>query len=144
MRAYPLVAAAALSLATPTFAQSQDEASDSGEEALAEMSDKLADPEFQEQAAAMAQVLVGSMLDLKVGPLAEAMNDATDGHGPDVDPDASLRDWAPDAEDIPETIAEKLPEAMTMMSGMTEGMQSMLPALRDMAEQMRDAIENAR
>ncbi|MEP0189789.1 MAG: hypothetical protein ABJ311_02340 [Erythrobacter sp.] len=144
MRAYPIAAAAVLALAAPTYAQSQEEASGSGEEALAEMSEKLADPEFQEETAAIAQVFVTAMLDLKVGPLAEAMDRATNGRGPDVDPDATLRDLAPEADEIPDQVAQNLPQAMDAMSAMADGMQTMLPALRDMAEQMRDAIENAR
>ena len=123
MRAYPIVAAAVLALAAPTYAQSQEEASSSGsgEEALAELSDKLANPEFQEETAAIAQVFVSAMLDLKVGPLAEAMDRATNGRGPDIDPDATLRDLAPEADEIPGQVAQNLPQAMDAMSAMTDG-----------------------
>ncbi|MEL6529885.1 MAG: hypothetical protein AAFQ27_07975 [Pseudomonadota bacterium] len=141
MRTLPVAAAVALALATPSLVHAQDAAPPAAEPALAEMSEKLADPQFQAQAAAMVQVLVGSMLDLKVGPIAEAINNATDGQGPDVDPDARLRDLSPDAEEIPDQVADRLPQAMNAMSAMSEGMQTMLPALREMAERMRGAIE---
>lgn len=144
MRAYPAVAAALLLLATPSLVYAQDAAPPEAEPALAELSEKLADPEFQAQAATMTQILLGSMLDLKVGPLAEAMNHATDGEGPDVDPDATIRDLAPEAEDLPGQVSERLPQAMNAMSAMSDGMQTMLPALRDMAARMRDAMEQAR
>ena len=144
MRAYPVVAAAVLALATPTFAQGQEAAPPEAEPVLAEMSEKLADPEFQAQAAAMAQVFLGTMLDLKVGPLAEALDRATDGGGPDIDPDATIRDLAPEADELPNQVSERIPQAMNAMSVMTDGMQTMLPALRDMAVRMRDAMEDAR
>lgn len=144
MRVYPVAAAVVLALATPSMAYAQDADLPPAEPALAEMSEKLADPEFQAQASALAQVFLGSMLDLKIGPLAEAMNRATDGEGPDIDPDATIRDLSPEAEDLPDQVSERLPQAMNAMSAMTDGMQTMLPALREMAARMRDAMEQAR
>ena len=144
MRAHFAAAAALLALATPSLSHAQDTAPPEAEPALAEMTEKLGDPVFQAKAAAIAQVLVSTMLDMEIGPLAEAMNEATDGRGPDIDPDARLRDLTPDADAIPEQVGDRLPEAMTAISAMGEGMQAMLPALRQMAEQMRGAIEQAR
>jgi len=89
----------------------------------------------------MGQVLVQTLLELPIGPMAEAMNRATDGKGPDIDPDAKVKDIAPNADELPAQVADKLPMAMNAMSGMSEGMQAMLPALRDMAERMRGAME---
>ncbi len=144
MRAYPAVAAAVLALATPSLVHAQDTAPPETEPALAEISEKLADPEFQAQAAAMAQIFLGTMLDLKVGPLAEAMNRATDGEAPDIDPDATIRELAPEADELPDQVSERLPQGMNSMSAMTDGLQTMLPALRDMAARMRDTMEQAR
>ena len=144
MRALPVAAAAVLALTTPSLALAQEAPSEAPDAALAEMSEKLADPEFQNQAAAIAQVFVGAMLDLEVGPLAEAMNTATGDEGPTIDPDARLRDLAPGADELPDQISEKLPMAMTAMSAMTEGMQDMLPALRNMAERMKRAMDEQR
>ena len=76
----------------------------------------------------MAQILFGTLLDLEVGPLSAAIDRATDGRGPDIDPDARLRDLAPEAEDLPEEVAEHVPEAMAAMGAMTDGMQAMIPA----------------
>jgi len=138
MRLLPAAAAALLVFAAPSAALAQD--APNGEE-FAEMSQKQADPEFQEQAAMMGQVLVQTLLELPIGPMAEAMNRATDGKGPDIDPDAKVKDIAPNADELPAQVADKLPMAMNAMSGMSEGMQAMLPALRDMAERMRGAME---
>ncbi len=144
MRALPVAAAAVLAFATPSIAYAQDAAPPVADPALADMSEKLADPEIQAQASALAQVFLGSMLDLKIGPLAEAMNRATGGEGPDIEPDATIRDLAPEAEELPDQVSEHLPQAMDALSVMTDGMQTMLPALRDMAARMRDAMEQAR
>lgn len=141
MRLLPAAAAAFLVLAAPSAALAQDGPSD---EAFAEMSEKLADPEFQAQASMMGQVLVQTLLEMPIGPMAEAINRATDGKGPDIDPDAKVKDIAPNADELPAQIEEKLPMAMSAMSGMSEGMQAMLPALRDMAERMRGAMEKSR
>ncbi|WP_298471566.1 hypothetical protein [uncultured Erythrobacter sp.] len=144
MRALPIAAATLLALTTPSVAFAEDVPADAPETALAEMSRQLADPDFQAQAATIAQVLVGTLLDLQVGPLAEAVNEATGGEGPAIDPDARVRDLAPGAEDLPDEVSERLPDAMNAMSGMAEGMQTMLPALRDMAERMRASMEQVR
>ena len=141
MRLLPVTAAALLVLGAPSAALAQDGPSD---EAFAEMSEKLADPEFQEQAAMMGQVLVQTLLEMPVGPMAEAINRATDGKGPDIDPNAKVKDLAPNAGALPAQMADKLPMAMNAMSSMSEGMQAMLPALRDMAERMRGAMDKAK
>lgn len=144
MRALPIAAATLLALATPSAVFAEDVPAVAPETALAEISQKLADPDFQAQAATIAQVLVGTLLDLQVGPLAEAVNKATHGEVPAIDPEARVRDLAPGAEDMPDEVSERLPEAMNAMSGMAEGMQTMLPALRDMAERMRASMEQVR
>ncbi|MEM8725677.1 MAG: hypothetical protein AAGE86_09170 [Pseudomonadota bacterium] len=144
MRALPIAAATLLVFALPSAAFAQETATEAPDTTLAEMSEKLADPEFQDQAATIAQVLVGTLLNLEVGPLAEAVNEATGGEGPAIDPDARVRDLAPGADELPGEVADRLPEAMNAMSGMAEGMQNMLPALRDMAERMRASMEQVR
>ncbi|MEM7666041.1 MAG: hypothetical protein AAF250_09320 [Pseudomonadota bacterium] len=144
MRALPIAAASMLAFATPSLAIAQDASAEAPEEALSELSDTLADPQFQDQASAIAQVFVGAMLDLPVGPLAEAMGKATGGEGPKIDPDARVRDLAPEAEELPDQISDKLPMAMSALSAMAEGMQDMLPALRDMADRMTRAMDEQR
>ena len=144
MRAITAACAISLALAAPSAVLAQEAVPDSSEAAISELSEKLADPEFQDQLSAIAQVVMTSMLDLEIGPIANAMNEATGAEGPEIDPDARIRDIAPEAEDIPEDLAEKLPQAMNSLSIMSEGMAEMLPALRAMAERMRGAFEEAR
>ncbi|MEL7198221.1 MAG: hypothetical protein AAGL10_07890 [Pseudomonadota bacterium] len=141
MRALSAACAISLALAAPSAALAQEAIPDASEAAISELSEKLADPEFQDQLSAIAQVVMSSMLDLEIGPIANAMSETTGADGPDIDPDARIRDIAPDAEEIPETVAEKLPQAMNSLSIMSEGMAEMLPALKAMAKRMRGAFE---
>lgn len=144
MRALPAVAAAAFALAMPSLAHAEEPPTAAPEAKLAELSDKLADPNIQAHAAEMVRVLMGHMLEIEIGPLVDAMNRATDGRGPDIPSDARLRDLAPEAEDMPEEFAERLPEAMNSMSAMAEGMGQMIPALAEMAERLSGVMAEAR
>ncbi len=143
MRALTAVCAISLAFAAPSVAFAQEAVPDASEAAISELSQKLADPEFQDQLSAIAQVVMTSMLDLEIGPIANAMNEATGGQGPEIDPDARIRDIAPDADEIPDQVAEKLPQAMSAMAVMGDGMAEMLPALKAMAKRMRGAFEEA-
>lgn len=141
MRALP-VAAALLVLAAPTFAHAQEQPAAPPETALSDMSEKLADPAFQNQAATMAEIFLGALLDLPVGPFAEALSTASGGEIPPIDPDTRVSDLAPEAEELPERLSDELPRAMNTMSAMAQGMEQMLPALREMADRMRIAMED--
>ena len=144
MRTLTVVAAASLALVTPTAALAQDAEPAPAESSLSDLSEKLSDPLFQDQAAAMVGALMGALLELPIGPIAEAVDQATGGEGPDIDPDARIVDLAPETEDLPREVSERLPQAMSAMSGMAEGLETMLPALRDMAERMKVAMEDGR
>lgn len=141
MRILGVAAAGLLVFAVPSAATAQD-ASTHDAQALTELSEKLADPAFQEQSAIMGEALMQVLLDLPVGPMAEALNKATDGRSPAIDPDATVRDLAPKAEQLPGEVGENLPVAMTALSGMTEGMAAMLPALRNMAQRMKATMDS--
>ncbi len=144
MRALPVAVAALLAFAAPSAAFAQEEPPEAPEASLSELADKLGDPLFQDQAATMAEALLGAFLELPIGPMAEAVGKATGGEDFDVDPNARIVDLAPEAQDIPRDVSDRLPGAMSAMSGMAEGMELMLPALRDMAERMRGVIEESR
>lgn len=136
MRALTLGAAlCALAMPLPAAAQ---------ESQLGELSDKLSDPATQEQLAETVATLSEVLLDLPLAPMMEAVAEAT-GEDPErVDPDATLRSMAPEAERVPDEIADRLPQMMGMMAGMAKGMEAMLPALRQMAERMEVATRDVR
>lgn len=141
-----LIAAACLSAPLPAYAQIEtvdpdvaieDEGATS---AASRFADRLGDPETQEKLAETVQALGHILLDLPLAPLADAMADAGVAAADEIPNDATLRQLAPEAEHFPDEIAERLPEMMGTMASMAEGLEAMLPALRDMARKIEDAL----
>lgn len=140
----PIIAAAALAFAAPFPAAAQDAVTDeSVEDAAARLSETLSDPAMQEQMADTVATMSEALLDLPLAPFLRAAAQMA-GEDPEaVDPDTTLRRISPDAEEVPGEIADKLPQMMGAMAGMADGMGAMMPALREMADRMREAIERA-
>jgi len=128
----PILAAALLTAAPmPAFAQATEDAP------LAAVTQVLEDPAMQEQVALTAAALMGMLMELPVGALAETVSEAAGEDAPDIDPDARVRDLVDDdAQDAPQQMAERLPEMMTAMAGMTGVLEEMLPQLRDLADRL--------
>lgn len=128
------VSALALFAATlPAHALAQD----AEEQPLDGVVEAMSDPATQEQAALMAAMLVGALMEMPVGPLAEAASDMAGEDAPAIDPDARVGDLVgPDAARAPEVIAERLPEMMQAMAGMAGAFEEMLPQLRELAERL--------
>ena len=139
-----IVAIAALAAATPLPVLAQDAVDDeSVEQATARLSEKLSDPETQERLSQSVAVMSEVLLDLPLAPFLRAAAQMA-GEDPEaVDPDTTLRQVSPDAERVPGEIADKLPQMMGAMAGMAGGMGAMMPALREMAERVKDAVEVA-
>ena len=124
----PLLLAAA---PTPALAQATEDAP------LAGVVETLEDPAMQEQVALTAAALVGVLMELPVGTLANAVSEAAGEDAPAIDPDARVRDLVgDDAQDAPQQVAEHLPELMAAMAGMAGVFEEMLPQLRDLAERL--------
>jgi hypothetical protein len=132
---------AALALPAPAFAADRD---------LARAAERLQDPRTQDALAETLSALVGAMLDIKVGGIANAVAKADPkGRVRDVDPDMTVRDMA--AKDNPD-FAEKLDDDVrtgTRMVGALAGaLVTVLPQLetiaRDVEEQVKDAKDRTR
>lgn len=134
MRLLALAAAlAAATASTPAFA-----ADDPYQPRVAE---RLNDPLVQDTLASSIAIMGRVLMDMNVAPMMEAMAKATGDDPAYVDPDTTVGDLAgPDARYMPEEMAERVPQVMGAMAGMAEGMEDMVPALRDMAEQVRRSI----
>lgn len=143
------LAAAAFAAPAPVLAQDADlpplELAEDDEAALTE---KFADPEFQRQTALMVRTMTEVLLDMPLAPMMDALGEAganlTGEKPPKVDPDATLRSLAPGASRVPEQIERNLPRAMQTMGSMAEAFEAMKPALRDMAERMRETLPEPR
>ena len=136
--------ALALAAPLPLAAQSADEPVTEEQESLSDMTDKLSDPQNQQQAAMMLRAMSEVLLDMPVAPMMNAMREAGRDMGgedmPEVAPDTTLRSMAPDAARVPEEIERNVPRAMEAMSKMAGAMETMMPALRDMARQMKERL----
>lgn len=119
---------AALTLAAPAHAR--------GDSELAPLVKQLSDPDRQQSMAQTLSAMSQILLDLPLAPMARAAAQAA-GEDPDeIDPQLTLRRMSPDAERMPEELSARVPQMMGAMAGMAEGMDAMLPALRQMAERM--------
>lgn len=133
---FPILLGGLALIAAPMPAMAQDED-------LSAVSDALRDPGMQAQASALITALSQVLLDVPVGPLAEAVEEASGQDLGDVRADDTVRDLAPEAEVLPELIESELPRAMDRLAGMTGALQTMLPALRDMARKFEQVIEES-
>ena len=139
MRAVVLSAVlAALAAPVPVLAQ------DRTEEDASRVAETLRDPVLQETVATGMAAASEALLDVPLAPLARAVAEAAGEDPREIDPDMTLRHVAPEAADVPAEIHDKLPRVMGAMAGMAGGFSAMIPALRDMAERMKDAVEQAR
>ena len=132
MRLLAFAAVAASLVVLPAHAMAQEPDPEFVEEPapeaeLAPLIDKLSDPDVQAGVAGMLAAMSQVMLDMPIGPLAEAIERAG-GEPTGYDGDATVRDLAgPGAEAIPAELAERVPEMMNGASGMAKGFEAMLP-----------------
>ncbi|KLI64957.1 hypothetical protein [Aurantiacibacter marinus] len=120
---------------TPAFAQA------AGEAPMAAVAEALEDPATQDQVALTAAALVGVLMELPVGTLAQAASEATGEGGPAIDPDARVRDLVGmEGRDAPQQVAQRLPEMMTALAGMAGALQGMLPQLRELADRLPEML----
>ncbi len=106
----------------------------------------LANPGTQQAMAGAMAAMTEALLDLKIGPLAKALDGMSGAAGSakstrHIDPDATLGDLAgPEARRMPGEVARKLPQMMGAMAGMAGAMEAMLPQLEAMGEKMKDVM----
>jgi hypothetical protein len=139
MRALTL-ATALIVLAAPIPALAQ--VSDT-EAATAEIESTLRNPAMQAAVAEGMAAASEALLDLPLAPLAKAIAEVAGENPDDVDPGMTLRSVSPEAQDAPDKVRESLPRMMGAMGSMAGGMGAMIPALREMAERMRAAVDAA-
>ncbi len=128
-----ILAAALLPLAAPAAAQDV-------EGNLDVMARAMGDPARQEAMARALGTMAEVLLDLPLAPILGPIAEAAGEDPRSVDPDATLRKVSPGASDVPRQIERQLPRAMGAMAGMSGAIASTLPALREAAERMREAL----
>lgn len=133
------VALLALAAPLPALAQASET-----EAATAEIESTLKNRAAQAAVAEGMAAASEALLDMPLAPLAKAVAEAAGDDPEHVDPDMTLRSVSPDAQDVPGKVRESLPRVMGAMGSMAGGMGAMIPALREMAERMRAAMDTAR
>jgi len=128
----------ALAAPLPAFAQATET-----ERATAEIERTLGNPAAQEAMAEGMAAASEALLDVPIAPLARAAKQAAGENPDDVDPNMTLRTVSPESQDVPYKVRESLPRMMGAMAGMAGGVGAMVPALRDMAQRMREAVARA-
>lgn len=131
--AVPLPAAAQIETIDPDIETDQP-ASDP------DLAGRLADPAMQDKMATMVAVLGDVLLDLPLAPLAKALADQGVEAADEIPSDTTLRKLAPGTTDVKDEIAEKLPQMMGAMASLAKGMEAMLPTLKVMVQQSRNAL----
>lgn len=137
MRHFTALLAAFAATAAPIPALAADRDSDS---TVTELADRMADPVEQERMAGIMQTMGEILLDLPLAPLAQAAAEMAGEDPETIDPDMTLRQMAPGAGDVPAEIAAQTPRMMRAMGAMASGFERMMPALRDMADRMRETL----
>jgi len=150
MRKLVLSALAATAVTAPAPLLAQDEAEvdtplllEEPDSDFSDMTERMQDPEKQREMALMLRTMSEVLLDLPLAPLMNSMSEIAGEEAPKVDPDATLRSVAPAAGRVPEQIEKNLPRALDAMGSMAEAFETMMPALKDMAERMKDAAPQA-
>ena len=132
----PLIA---LALVSSTLAPLSAQARDSG---LGDVSERLSDPGTQLAVSAALVAMTEALMNIDVAPFMRAAEAAgARGATRDLPPDAKVRDLAgPRATDMQAEIARRTPAMMASAAGMAGALETMLPQLREMAEQMKGAM----
>ena len=103
---------------------------------------RLSDPATQLAVTTMLTAIGESMLDVRIGPVAQALRAAgADDAVADLPPDARLRDLAgPDGDRLPAKLGRTVPRMMDGAASLAGAMEQMMPQLRAMGRQMRYAL----
>ena len=144
---FPALATAAFVAPASLLAQdASDEtivAMEERESPFSEMAERMRDPENQRQMALMLRTMSEVLLDMPLAPLMNSVGEIAGEDAPRVDPDATLRSVAPEADRVPEEIEKNLPRALDTMGSMADAFEQTMPALEQMAERLRDAAPQA-
>ena len=128
-----IFAAALLPLAVPAAAQDVEPELDT-------MTRAMGDPARQEAMARAIGTMTEVLLDLPLAPIIAPIAEAAGEDPRNVDPDTTLRKMSPGAGEVSRQIERELPRAMGAMASMSGAIARTLPALREAAERMREAL----
>ena len=133
----PAIALTACAVPMPVLAQAEETAEPAP---LADFSERMQDPEQQRETALMLQAMTEILLDLPIGPLAEAAAEMAGEEAAKIDPQMTLRQLAPEAGQVSDEVARTVPRAMRAVGAMADGVAVMAPHLQSLAQRLREAL----
>ena len=119
---------------------------DDYDDGMADMAGKISDPAVQDGVAMAVERVTGAMMNMPIGPLAQAIERARPGTvSRRIRGDATVADIAGrDARYLPEELGTRSREAMGMMSGFARAMAVMMPEFERMGREMEDSFRAAK
>lgn len=129
---------AAVDDGSPAIADRDDDISD--------VADRMDDPLIQDGISNTVERMAGAMMNMRVGPLAEAIERARPGTvNRRIRRDSTVGDLAGrDADYMPERLGDKSREVMGMMGGFARAMASMMPEFERLGREMEDSVSSAK
>ena len=111
-----------------------------------DVADKMSDPAMQYGVAATVERATAAMMNVPVGPLAEAIEQARPGTvNRRIRRDTTVGDLAGrDAAYLPEELADRSRDMMGMMGGFARAMSAMMPGLERMSREMEESFRTAK
>ena len=138
MRHLPLIALPLLALAAPLPASA-------GEGSLGDAAATLSDPAAQDEMADTLAALVGALMQVPVGPLAEAVARIDpESDAAYIPPDATLGEIAGSDPDYGERLGDDVRAGTRMAGSMAAALAAYAPVLKDMARDMAAQWERER
>ncbi len=116
------------------------------DEDISQIADKMDSPLVQDGVSATIERMAGAMLDMRVGPLAEAIERARPGTiDRRIGRNSTVGDLAGrDTDYLPERLGDQSREAMSLMGGFARAMAAMVPEVERMGREMEDSFREAK
>jgi hypothetical protein len=110
------------------------------------MADKMGDPAVQAGISAAIEHAAGAMMNMPIGPMAEAIERARPGTvSRRIHRDSTIADIAGrDSRYLPQELGDRSREAMGMMSGFARAMAYMMPEFERMGREMEESFRAAK
>lgn len=116
------------------------------ESSINDVADRMSDPAMQSGVAATVERATAAMMNVPIGPLADAIEQARPGTvNRRIRRDSTIGDLAGrDAAYLPEELADRSRDMMGMMGGFARAMSSMMPGLERMSREMEESFRTAK
>lgn len=113
---------------------------------ITDIADRIDDPVVQDGVSAGIERIAGAMMNVRVGPMAEAIERVRPGTvDRRIRGDSTLGDLAgPGAEYLPERLGDQSREMMGMMGGFARAMAAMMPEFERIGREMEESVRAAK